>query len=550
MNTISCSLRMRSVLSGTASARFAALSMATVLFGCGAGAESDQHESPEPNAEVGTVAQAALPNCSSFTTTVASHVAGGRAYACGAPTCPCSIANFCAVGSDQPLPNVPSTSTVTVTRPHNTQPGWNVVTGGCQTPLRFQFPLSGVNSRDWVIQYYVDLALPGAAPRDYTGGNRTKAAHNGTDITIANFRRMDGGVSVRAAEAGTVDAVRRGDPDRNTSCEPNGNFVKIRHRTGVSTEYLHLKRFSIPSHFVKGTPIARGDFIGQVGSSGCSFWPHLHFGVNHFDGTVIDPFLESMWQSTPPYTAPMDVMDVALVQGGAGFDPKTIADPRANTPSMFYGETVYPVIYTGNGRAGDAYNLTVFGPSGNVLWSDTRTYDGTETHVVDNFWWFSWNGPGLHRLQTSVGGVAKSNIFFDIVGNAGVGYGANVTGRGWLQFVANNGIAGTIDEGRNLEQIQMFVGNTRATGICYDVFITSQGWQGERCSPLAAGTVGRSIQGIRMRLTGAPAGCSVRYAAHMPRVGWTQMAQDNGLAFTLGQPFDAFAAVLTPGCRL
>lgn len=63
-----------------------------------------------------------------------------------------------------------------------------------------------------------------------------------------------------------------------------GNMVLIDHGGGVTTLYGHLRRIEVD----RGSNIAAGDRIGQVGRTGRATGPHLHFEVR-IDGRPIDP---------------------------------------------------------------------------------------------------------------------------------------------------------------------------------------------------------------------------------------------------------------------
>jgi murein DD-endopeptidase MepM/ murein hydrolase activator NlpD len=64
-----------------------------------------------------------------------------------------------------------------------------------------------------------------------------------------------------------------------------GNVVRIRHENGEVTEYMHLSGYNCKV----GDHVGKGDQIGQVGSTGNSTGPHLHFGVMDKDGNHLDP---------------------------------------------------------------------------------------------------------------------------------------------------------------------------------------------------------------------------------------------------------------------
>jgi murein DD-endopeptidase MepM/ murein hydrolase activator NlpD len=93
--------------------------------------------------------------------------------------------------------------------------------------------------------------------------------HYGIDL------KADTGTSVLAAAAGTVaDAGYNG---------TYGKYLIVRH-SGFQTLYGHLSRFTVAA----GESVAQGRKIGEVGSTGVSTGPHLHFGVFR-GGEPVDP---------------------------------------------------------------------------------------------------------------------------------------------------------------------------------------------------------------------------------------------------------------------
>jgi len=97
--------------------------------------------------------------------------------------------------------------------------------------------------------------------------------HLGTDYAAPT------GTPIRATGTGTVVAAgyTRG----------NGNYIKIRHNSTYSTQYLHMSRFA--SGISRGTRVEQGDVIGYVGQTGLATGPHLcyRFWKN---GQQVDPF--------------------------------------------------------------------------------------------------------------------------------------------------------------------------------------------------------------------------------------------------------------------
>ena len=87
------------------------------------------------------------------------------------------------------------------------------------------------------------------------------------------------GKAVYAAAGGYVAKVVNSVPD-NPIGEVNtmdnwGNYISINHGYGFYTLYAHLKEGSVK--LAEGDYIKMGEKIGQVGNSGRSFVPHLHF---------------------------------------------------------------------------------------------------------------------------------------------------------------------------------------------------------------------------------------------------------------------------------
>ncbi|MBX3566893.1 MAG: M23 family metallopeptidase [Rhizobiaceae bacterium] len=63
-----------------------------------------------------------------------------------------------------------------------------------------------------------------------------------------------------------------------------GRMVEIDHGNGLSTRYAHLSRIDV----TEGQSIDLGEVVGEVGSSGRSTGPHLHYEVRR-DGRAVDP---------------------------------------------------------------------------------------------------------------------------------------------------------------------------------------------------------------------------------------------------------------------
>lgn len=110
-------------------------------------------------------------------------------------------------------------------------------------------------------------------------GNRVRA-HKGTD-----FAAPRGTPIISTANGVVVESARRGG---------NGNYVKVKHNSTYTTQYLHMKKRKVKvGDFVK-----QGDVIGWVGMTGNTSGPHVcyRFWKN---GRQVDPFKQKLPDADP-----------------------------------------------------------------------------------------------------------------------------------------------------------------------------------------------------------------------------------------------------------
>lgn len=103
-------------------------------------------------------------------------------------------------------------------------------------------------------------------------GQRGRGFHTGIDIA------KNSGATVKAANSGTVTFAGRSGG--------YGNLVIINHGGGFQTYYAHLSSIKVS----KGQSVSKGQNVGNVGSTGRSTGPHLHFEVR-VNGSAKNPLL-------------------------------------------------------------------------------------------------------------------------------------------------------------------------------------------------------------------------------------------------------------------
>jgi murein DD-endopeptidase MepM/ murein hydrolase activator NlpD len=98
-----------------------------------------------------------------------------------------------------------------------------------------------------------------------------QSLHNGVDIAAPI------GTPVYAPADGTVISLY------NTTT--GGKQMVLQHKGNVKTGYAHLNAFKANM----GDQVRRGDVIAEVGNTGASTGPHLHFTVTDGGGRKVDP---------------------------------------------------------------------------------------------------------------------------------------------------------------------------------------------------------------------------------------------------------------------
>jgi Peptidase family M23 len=249
--------------------------------------------------------------------------------------------------------------------------------------VRLGLPLACEIGRTCEIQNYVDRD-PSSASKDYQCGTASYNDHSGVDFRLLDMVAQRRGVNVLAAAAGRVSRVRDGiadvsvrSIDRQTiEGRECGNGVVIDHGGGLTTQYCHMRNGSIIVR--PGAQVGAGAPLGQVGLSGNTEYPHLHFTVRRGE-TVTDPFAplpgtdrqcgagEGMWQSNVART--LNYKAGAILNTGFSSTVLTMSDveegaiqaPNSNSPALIaYARAI-------NLKAGDVQRLVLKGPNGAIL---------------------------------------------------------------------------------------------------------------------------------------------------------------------------------------
>ena len=115
-------------------------------------------------------------------------------------------------------------------------------------------------------------------------GEKTSGGTGWRVHPVYGYRSCHTGVDIQGTWGTPVLAALPGTVVRVDNDKVYGRRTVIDHGKGLSTMYAHQDSVHVRS----GQRVARGQVIGEVGSTGWVTGPHLHFEV-HRDGMPFDP---------------------------------------------------------------------------------------------------------------------------------------------------------------------------------------------------------------------------------------------------------------------
>lgn len=305
------------------------------------------------------------------------------------------------------------------------------LTGGEMGTPQLGLPIAGAMNQTWYMTNYVDPPeLAGA--NDYQCGIKSYEGHKGTDLVLPDFARMDAGVDVVAAAPGTVVATHDGEFDRHKSWQSGvtWNVVVVDHGDDYVAYYGHLKNGSVA--VAVGQEVAGGQVLGQVGSSGRSDMPHVHFEVRkgYVDGSdtgqAVDPWQGPCGAESSLWLAQLSYQDAfRVIQGGVTTDAMSldrVKDPPTPAQAVAGGESgaVSAWIQYHNQGVGDSTVWRWRRPDGSVYGEVRRIHD---VFYSMSWWWSTVSLAGLTEAGTWTVEIVSHG---DVV--AGMSFDVSVTG--------------------------------------------------------------------------------------------------------------------------
>lgn len=181
------------------------------------------------------------------------------------------------------------------------------------------------------LKYHVLESKSEYCTADYGTREPSYSTHHGMD-----FINDAGHACCAIAVAdGEVIAVQDGVDGFNDTYTA-GNYVRIKHESGVYSRYLHLVKGSIKVKV--GQKVKAGALLGKEGNTGYSYGTHLHFDINDGNGYVDPlPYLlgeKSFYKTKNPASTSITVGSKIRVKAGATFSDGT--KPFAEVYSTIY----------------------------------------------------------------------------------------------------------------------------------------------------------------------------------------------------------------------
>ena len=303
-----------------------------------------------------------------------------------------------------------------------------------------------------------DFEMPFACGDSWTGTSRS--SHSPSSLSIDWNRTNDLGAIMVAAAPGVVTTVA------DLGSRSYGRYIVVDHGNGWSTLYAHL----LSQWVTTGQSVDQGQIIGQVGSTGGSTGPHLHFEERYNRRDVQSWFHRSLF-TMGSTLASQSCGDVAMQGGDWNKD-------GVEEPAVFRRGKVAKFILR---RAGTTPLRVAFGLNTDEPVSGDWNGDGLTDVGVRRPGWKAFllrNADGT-STQVTLGRVQDVGVTGDWDGNGSTEVGVwNPAARVW-KLRATNGTTRTVTLGA--------LGDRPVTGD----------WNGDKITDLGVWTPGTATFTLR-----------------------------------------------------
>jgi hypothetical protein len=201
-------------------------------------------------------------------------------------------------------------------------------------------------------------------------------------------------------------------------------MVVVLQADGLYAYYAHMKQ-GLNTTKPVGARVEAGEYLGRVGNTGNSAWPHLHFHLLEANGTVVDPFAgacnpgaSTLWKHQWP--TPNDTRTLSLTTASAA-PVRTFSCETGQTDDPKFadrftaGAQVFAIAGIRDQNPGDGGTLQISRPDGTVAYSSAF---GTVTESIsDGYWYWRYDLPaaapaGVWKTRAAFKGQVTEGAFF------------------------------------------------------------------------------------------------------------------------------------------
>lgn len=140
------------------------------------------------------------------------------------------------------------------------------------------------NLTELVVELEDLRALEAALPKLWPTAGRLSSGFGWRRDPVRGTWKFHSGLDIANRHGIAIVAAAPGVVKRAHYSAGYGRVVEIEHGYGITTVYAHCRRLFVK----KGDRVREGQRIAQMGSSGRSTGPHLHYEVR-LDGNAVDP---------------------------------------------------------------------------------------------------------------------------------------------------------------------------------------------------------------------------------------------------------------------
>ncbi len=142
-----------------------------------------------------------------------------------------------------------------------------------------EYPIYRFEQSDGDIDYFEPdgMSIRKTLMKTPVDGARISSGFGMRHHPVLGYNKMHKGMDFAAPTGTPIYAAGDGVVEKAGRNGGYGNYVRIRHNSKLKTAYAHLHR--IGKGVKAGTRVKQGQVIGQVGTTGRSTGPHLHYEV-------------------------------------------------------------------------------------------------------------------------------------------------------------------------------------------------------------------------------------------------------------------------------